>query len=190
MQVNQVKIWTSSGQSGKAGWLGELIATYDDPISHGAASPADSETLANSEDGVSFSDPTPANASEESGMTNVMSLPKMFVAKNVGAKSVNTLQEWQGYVDRISDDHFEATLADLTIPTNGAEIARIPLKIVPDEELPFLKMGAVFNLIVGMSRSGKGERQKDTIVYFRKFAGVDENQGEIAASLLRNAIFD
>lgn len=118
---------------------------------------------------------------------NVLSLSVMFKVEQIGKHSMNTLQKWEGYVESIEDDHFVASIFDVFEKGRGQEQAEIPLKLLNTTERPFLKLGAPFQLIHGFSKTAKGTRTKETIVYFRRYIPKQDNDGRRLASVLRRA---
>ncbi|TCM27782.1 hypothetical protein [Novosphingobium sp. ST904] len=99
----------------------------------------------------------------------VLPVSGAFQRKVIGKKSMNTLQEWEGYVSSITPDSFEAILADLTDRSRGQERAVIPLSLLDGDEIEHLKLGAIFRMVIGLAITENGNRINDHVIYFRRY---------------------
>ncbi|MEZ5682045.1 MAG: hypothetical protein R3E14_12220 [Erythrobacter sp.] len=129
---------------------------------------------------------TPTNKSVDekyqSGL--VIDAGRAFLGRVVGKRSIHTLQEWEGVVERVDRDKFSAQLWDLTVDRRNREFADIPISLVNRVDRSDLKEGAIFRLIVGVAVTDKGNRINDAVVYFRKLRGA--NVGAEVAKMIRS----
>lgn len=100
-------------------------------------------------------------------VAKVINIPQAFRPISLRGRAINTLQEWEGIVDQVGDEGFEARLRDLTDTSHSPEYAWIPIDEVDPKDLDRVKPGAVFHLIVGFCRRGGG-RKRETELYFRR----------------------
>jgi len=78
------------------------------------------------------------------------------------------LQTWEGTVEEIAADSFQARLRDLTDPSRPDEIVEMLMEDVDDADAPLLRPGAVFYWNIGYLE-GKGiPRQRTSRVTFRR----------------------
>jgi hypothetical protein len=115
--------------------------------------------------------------------SSVIQIPNFFKKTIVRGRSINTIQEWEGLVDRVDSDGFEARLRDLTRGDHAQEIAWIPMSEVDRKDLTRVKPGAVFHLIVGFCRRGGGQK-RETELYFRKHLPSARKDASDLADLL------
>jgi hypothetical protein len=79
------------------------------------------------------------------------------------------LQEWEGVVTEIGDDHFVARLTDLSDRTKTLdEEANFPSTEVSDDDQQLLKTGAVFRWIIGFQKLPGGTKQRISQLVFRR----------------------
>lgn len=119
-------------------------------------------------------------------INNIINIPALFAYKAMeDGWSVRTLQEWEGIIESVADDAFAARIRDLTDQRCYVEYAEIPLDEVDPSDLFQVKVGAVFNLIIGYFNRGNGQR-RETMLYFRKdFSAINnENDATELAALL------
>jgi hypothetical protein len=136
---------------------------------------------------------TPYAPNQRKDVENVLPLAAMFRTKQVGRRSMNTLQKWEGFVESIGPDYFVASVYDVFDRSRSRETATIPFAVLEKDEQSYLKIGAPFQLIAGFSKNAKGTREKETIIYFRRYISAaansisKKNDGKVLASLLRRA---
>ena len=93
--------------------------------------------------------------------------------------SIVAVQEWEGVVDQVLDDYFEATLVDVSVGArHPTEVMEIPLDLIDEEDRRILRPGTIFRLVIGRERRKGGQIQNKTLVYvrrnqFRKRLGPD-----------------
>lgn len=114
---------------------------------------------------------------------NLISIPTLFQTKEVGGFSVRTLQEWEGLVRGIEGGVIHAILRDLTVEDGTEERAEIPLTEIDPDQMERVKIGALFNIIIGYFNRGNGQ-QRSTIIYFRNIEPKLENDAHALAKLI------
>jgi hypothetical protein len=79
------------------------------------------------------------------------------------------LQDWEGVVEKVSDDVFLARLRDRTSGSIfDAEAAEIPISEVDADDLPLLKPGAIFYLTIYRRILESGRNERTTRMFFRR----------------------
>jgi hypothetical protein len=81
--------------------------------------------------------------------------------------SAVTLQRWEGRVDEAADDHFVATLTDLTM-AGQEEVAEFDLAEVSAQDRALVVPGAVFYWSVGWRDAVSGQRTRESLLRFRR----------------------
>ena len=78
-----------------------------------------------------------------------------------------SLQKWEGVVTDIREDFFTARLINLT---NNApdETAEFPLEEISEDDHPLLKEGAIFYWNIGYRNKYSGQRERVSLVRFRR----------------------
>ena len=88
----------------------------------------------------------------------------------------HSIQEWDGYVIEIQDDHFFARLTDLTAGHSyESEEANIPLAAISECDASCIKVGGVFRWVIGYEISLGGERRAVSQIVFRQFPRITED---------------
>ncbi|MYD63684.1 MAG: hypothetical protein F4W91_21825 [Gemmatimonadetes bacterium] len=83
------------------------------------------------------------------------------------------LQEWEGYIIEIGEDDFTARLLDLTAgSSHEEEEAVIPLSEISEDDLKHLRLGSIFQWIIGYERSTSGTKQCVSQIIFRELPVV------------------
>jgi len=78
------------------------------------------------------------------------------------------LQEWEGYVVKITDSHVLANLLDLASDaTRPDQQAEIPLQEFSDDDIPKLSVGKVFRWAIGYQRSPTGTKMRVSQIIVR-----------------------
>lgn len=85
------------------------------------------------------------------------------------SRSLQPLQEWEGYVTEVKKDSFIARLIDVTkgASTEG-EVAEFSLSEIREDHLSLIVEGAVFRWVIGYLRSVSGEKQRISDLVFRR----------------------
>jgi hypothetical protein len=146
--------------------------------------PADRLTLA-SEPKTWLINYANSSALSEDVASPIIPLHTAFKRTIHGKRSVNTLQEWEGFVEDVDEKFFSATLTDITDKTRDPEFAKIPFRTLQKSEFSFVKPGAIFHLIIGASKTAHGNRINETIIYFRRFTLPPMNPGKELADMIR-----
>jgi len=82
--------------------------------------------------------------------------------------SIVAVQEWEGAVDSVNGDSFEATLVDVSANAfRPTEKMDIPLGLIDDEDRAILAPGVIFRLVIGRERRN-GTIQNKTLIYIRR----------------------
>lgn len=82
--------------------------------------------------------------------------------------SFSILQEWEGYVVSISEEHFTARLIDITKNrTIEDEEADIPFAELEDADRLKILPGAIFRWVIGYRRSPGGTKDRLSRIVFR-----------------------
>ncbi|MEE1951357.1 hypothetical protein V0R48_20490 [Pseudomonas alcaligenes] len=77
------------------------------------------------------------------------------------------LQEWEGVVLDISEDGFYSRLVDLSNP-KIIEEGEFKQEDVSEDQLPLLRVGAIFRWSIGYERLPGGQRRKSSGIVFRR----------------------
>jgi hypothetical protein len=107
----------------------------------------------------------PTSAAE--GFPRSLSTPSFVGGASEDAHRVEILQQWRGYVLERKRDCFIAILEDLTNPGKADERAEIALEELSDSDLQLVEEGALFELVIGVRRTG-AERQRFSYIRFRR----------------------
>ena len=138
------------------------------PFSPGARTSVDDSTSAEaSEDnggGTSVSYSTAASGPEPVEPIEPVRVPTLVDVK----QTFELIQRWEGVVERVDAQEFEAELSDLTDPTLANEAATFSLRQVSDEDLPLVAPGAAFYWCIGYAVSEGGQRSCTSIIRFRR----------------------
>jgi len=78
------------------------------------------------------------------------------------------LQQWEGYVEEKTPDSFIARLVDLDHRGASEEEAEILLSEVAEDDLALVTPGAVFYWSIGYRDQPTGERERVSLVRFRR----------------------
>jgi hypothetical protein len=96
-------------------------------------------------------------------------LPRLPVFAPTQGPRFVALQEWEGVVTEIGDDHFIARLVDLWGRTRTAdEEASFPRTEVSDDDQRLLRAGAIFRWVIGFQKLRGGTKQRISQVVFRR----------------------
>lgn len=100
---------------------------------------------------------------------------KLRVVPDVPAefsRSFRLLQGWEGLVTQVSDDSFMAIITDKTNPNNDQEEVELDLGEIPDEDLRFVRAGALFYWSVGYEDGLGIPRQRVSRIRFKRLPGL------------------
>ena len=90
------------------------------------------------------------------------------------------LQKWEGTVQQVADDYFEALLVDQTDKKNQDEVAEFMLDEVSDADLDLVKPGSIFYWNIGYEISPAGQRKRASIIRFRRLPKWSAHEIEMA----------
>lgn len=109
----------------------------------------------------------------ESCRTSVVK--KLRVVPHVVAKfsrSFRLLQGWEGLVTQVSDDSFMSIITDKTNSDNDQEEVELDLGEIPEEDLRFVRAGALFYWSVGYEDGLGIPRQRVSRIRFKRLPGL------------------
>jgi hypothetical protein len=90
-----------------------------------------------------------------------------------------SLQKWEGIVEEVYEDSFEARLIDLTSNTPD-EVAEIPLEEVSKDDYPLIEEGAIFYWNIGYRDKVSGQRERVTFIRFRRLPMWQKRELKVA----------
>ena len=124
--------------------------------------------------GFAESMPTPAMVTTTSAVQNPALIdvlpPPGLIRNNQKAQrgSFYAIQEWEGYVSGIDENYLHADLVDLvTGEKSPSTNAKIPLQEIPESELKWAALGAIFRWSIGYRRSMAGQKDRVSRIRFR-----------------------
>ena len=96
----------------------------------------------------------------------------------VAAKtSLEPLAEWEGYVEDIGDEIFEAYLiAVRNVADDVYTSAEFPLDELSDDDRANIKIGAVFRWVIGYLRTTGGTKTRVSRIVFRRMPAWSERE--------------
>ena len=103
----------------------------------------------------------------------------------------HALQEWEGYIVEIADDHFVSRLLDITAGSPyEEEEAIIPLAEIAERDFDRVELGSIFRWVIGYERSATGTKKRVSEIVFRDLPAITEadlREGEAwAGELIRS----
>ncbi|MEN8180191.1 MAG: hypothetical protein ABFS39_16445 [Pseudomonadota bacterium] len=95
--------------------------------------------------------------------------PNFNIAPEKKRAVFQVLQEWEGHVIEVCDDHFSAELVDITADESVAmEEADFSIDEVSGSDTPLVKPGGVFRWSIGYLRSPGGTKKRVSQIVFRR----------------------
>lgn len=98
-------------------------------------------------------------------------------------------QRWEGIVSNVGDETFEARLIDKTGASDD-EIVELPLDVVSRPDMSLVSAGAIFYLGVGYRDRPSGQRERLSVIRFRRLPAWSarelQSAAEQAEQLLRS----
>jgi len=89
---------------------------------------------------------------------------------------IKTIQEWEGYVVRISEDTFDAVLLDISQKKTATdEFAAFKLSNFSEEDIKRLQVGTVFRWVMGYSDNPTEYCSNIYLVELGEWTEEDEN---------------
>ena len=82
-------------------------------------------------------------------------------------------QMWEGTVNHVGDEEFEATLSDVTDPRQPDEEATFSKQEVSEGDLPLLVVGAVFRWSIGYE-TRRGQKKRVSYISFQRLPAWSE----------------
>lgn len=111
---------------------------------------------------------------------NVVSLPQFNIIPEQRITPFILLQEWEGYVQTVSDEKFTASLFDLTRRREiEDEEADFSIDDLTEDDKKLLKPGAVFRWLIGY-RSIGGTKERTSKIVFRRLPQWTESDFKAA----------
>ena len=101
------------------------------------------------------------------------------------------LQKWEGYVTRVEGDTFGARLIDRIEDRPEEELDEFPLEDVTPDDRELVKPGAVFYWQIGYRVRRGGQRERVSVIWFRRLPAWSREELEAAkdeARRVRNFI--
>lgn len=91
------------------------------------------------------------------------------VRQQSSARSLQPIQEWEGYVTEVGLETFKARLVDITSQSIfEEEVAELFKSDISDGQLQLVAEGSVFRWVIGYQRSSSGEKQRVSSIVFRR----------------------
>lgn len=87
-------------------------------------------------------------------------------------RSFRLLQGWEGLVTQVLDNSFMAIITDKTNSDNDQEEVELDLGEIPDEDLRFVRAGALFYWSVGYEDGLGIPRQRVSRIRFKRLPGL------------------
>lgn len=108
------------------------------------------------------------DSSPEVSDFKVIELPRFEPLDAGSSEFFAAMQEWNGVVTAVEDDHFTADLVDRTAGADEiGETAEIPLDELSPRDRERLEEGVIFRWLVGYSKSRSGQISKRHMIYLR-----------------------
>ena len=83
------------------------------------------------------------------------------------ALTLNTLQEWEGYVLEVGETDFQVRLIDLTAGSSSEEEeAIIPMEKLSDDYAFSMCNGSIFRWVIGYARIAEGTKKRVSRIAF------------------------
>jgi len=104
-------------------------------------------------------------------------------------RNFKLLQQWEGMVEKISDDTVIAIIVDKKNADNPSEEVEIFLSEIDKEDMPFVRPGAYFYWSVGYEDGRGVPRQRVSRIRFKRMAGItarDISRAEKNATKLKS----
>lgn len=110
----------------------------------------------------------------------IVSLPKFKTLPSLRETPFARLQEWEGYVQNVSDNEFTASLFDITNKRDiEDEEADFSIDDLTEDDKKLLKPGAVFRWLIGY-RSIGGTKERSSKIVFRRLPQWTDSDFEAA----------
>ena len=100
-------------------------------------------------------------------------------AKALSRDTFISLQEWEGIVEEVREDSFDARLVDLTQESPDEILEDFPLDDISEEDRNLVAPGAVFYWCIGY-HVRKGQRSRTSEIRFRRLPAWSEGEIEDA----------
>ncbi len=98
----------------------------------------------------------------------IIPLPKFKILPSLRETPFAPLQEWEGYVQSVSDNEFTASLFDITNKRETEdEEADFSIDDLTEDDKKLLKPGAVFRWLIGYRNIG-GTKERSSKIVFRR----------------------
>ncbi len=100
-----------------------------------------------------------------------LGFPDLIFEKEKDFKLDNfvSLQKWEGYVLKVLDDNYILVrLVNLTDPGQPDEEAEIPIQELSFEDRELIEPGAVFYWNIGYLDRNSGQRERNSVIRFRR----------------------
>jgi hypothetical protein len=111
----------------------------------------------------------PSGNTTEEAATNVVQLPAFRQLTHRPSEFFAAIQEWEGAVTAVFDDHFAANLYDVAGKNQEmTEIADISFDDIDPADRGRVTEGAIFRWLIGHSRTRSGQFSRKWVIYFRR----------------------
>jgi hypothetical protein len=112
---------------------------------------------------------TTTSAEQSPALIDALPPPRLIKdSQKLQRGSFYAIQEWEGYVSGIDKKYLYADLVDLvTGEKRPSTHAKIPLQEIPESELRWAVLGAIFRWSIGYRRSMAGQKDRVSRIRFR-----------------------
>jgi hypothetical protein len=102
------------------------------------------------------------SAEQSPALIDALPPPRLITnSQKLQRGSFYAIQEWEGYVSAIDQKYLHADLVDLvTGEKRPSTHAKIPLQEIPESELRWAVLGAIFRWSIGYRRSTAGQKDR------------------------------
>lgn len=90
-----------------------------------------------------------------------------------------SLQKWQGYVLKVTDNFLLVRLVDLS-KNGGDEEAEIPIEEISDDDKDLIRPGAIFYWSIGYLDSYSGQRSRVSVIRFQRLPSWSKEEIDAA----------
>jgi len=90
-----------------------------------------------------------------------------------------SLQKWQGYVLKVTDNSLLVRLVDLS-KNGGDEEAEIPIEEISDDDKDLIRPGAIFYWSIGYLDSYSGQRSRVSVIRFQRLPSWSKEEIDAA----------
>lgn len=127
--------------------------------------------------GLSEHDPTNDDCPDQTVTTddgsmergNVVDLPRFQPLEYRPTEFFAAIQEWEGAITGVYENHFTANLYDVTAKSDEvSELAEISFEDVDPADRSKVQEGAIFRWLIGHSRTRSGQSSRKWLIYFRR----------------------